>query len=539
MKISQTTIDQIDALDITDIISGYLDLKKSGVNYSAPCPFHDEKTGSFVVSPQKQIYHCFGCGAGGRGIKFVEEYEKKSFPEAVETIADKFGIEVQYDGKVEDRKNLPLLEEVNLFFQRELQKNSEALSYLESRGVTSNSIEKFQLGYSPSSYDFLSYFQKKGISFKDLEEIGVVSFDEKGNPYSRFIERVTFPIFSGSGKVIAFGGRILGKESKYAKYINSPTTKYFNKSATLYGYNFARVEASRKGEFLVVEGYLDVVLLHQAGFSNAVAPLGTSLTNEHTPLLKRGEMKVHLAMDGDSAGKEAMSRALDLIIPTGLESSVTSFPSGTDPADLVKDGDIEKLEKILGKRSDGVKFRLWREIQKFNWKENPYEKEKAVKGCKAIFSKLPSEILRDEYRKVVEEFLEANIEASAPERRVLEAYEIKGVAELQVLRAVIEDRELHKEFSEILSPDDFLHWRDIAEIVTHGHWHREELNPIKLFEIPSLGKDDFFSALLTLREFALLRELQRVSKSISEDKFLQIRQLRGLITAIRKERRKI
>jgi DNA primase len=245
-------------IDIVDVIGNYLQLKKEGSNYKALCPFHSEKTPSFVVSPSKQIYHCFGCGASGDAIKFVMEMEKLSYPEAIEKLASMYNFKLDYTSSKSFVK-LDVLESVNNYYISNLYKNKTALEYLKQRGLKDSTIEKFSLGYAPDSQTQIKYFKNAKLDFKALNDLGVLVNSE----YPRLIERITFPIFSASNKIIAFGGRTITNHP--AKYINFTNTKIFNKSKTLYGLNFAREHILRKKELIIVEGYMDVIMLHQAG----------------------------------------------------------------------------------------------------------------------------------------------------------------------------------------------------------------------------------------------------------------------------------
>ena len=283
--IKQNSIEYLkSSIDIVDVIGNYIELKKAGSSYKARCPFHDEKTPSFVVSPQKQIFHCFGCGKGGDAISFVKEYEKLSYPEAIEKIARDYNIKLEYEDN-QEKNDDKVLDYFNNFFKKELEKNQFALDYLKERGVFKSFIEKFEIGYAPQNQTQLDFMQKNFIDIQNALLSGMVAKDENGRFYARFTKRVIFPIHNISGKIIGFGGRSLSNHP--AKYINSPQTKYFNKSRIFYAYHLAKQSIYQKKEIIITEGYLDVIMLHQAGFTNVVATLGTALTKEHLPLLKR------------------------------------------------------------------------------------------------------------------------------------------------------------------------------------------------------------------------------------------------------------
>jgi len=394
--IEQNSIENLkNRLDIVEVIGSYIELKKSGANYKARCPFHLEDTPSFVVSPSKQIYHCFGCGAGGDAISFVMDYDKLSYPETIEKLASDFNIPLSYTkGSFEKKDNARVLELVNQFYKKNLFSNSIANNYLENRGVYTSSIEKFEIGYAPSSHQTISFLKENLLPLDDALKTGVLGKDERGNIYARLIERITFPIYAPNGKIVGFGGRTISNHP--AKYINSPQTYLFNKSKLLYGYNIARNSIVKKGRIIVVEGYLDVIMLHQAGFSECVATLGTALTSEHLPLLRRAEPKVILSYDGDRAGIEAAFKASKMLIASSIDGGVVIFEEGKDPADMVKEGDIKTLKNLFNEPKPFAYFVIEQIAHRYNLK-NPLEKEKALKEG-VEFLKTLSPVLQEEYK---------------------------------------------------------------------------------------------------------------------------------------------
>jgi len=377
-------------LDIVDVVGHYMELKKSGANWKCVCPFHDDSNPSLVVSPSKQIYHCFSCGAGGDSIKFVMEYEKLTYPETIEKLASMYNFSLDYtasDGKIkEDRK---LLENINMFFKKNLEHKKEALEYIKNRGIGEASVEKFELGYAPSSPENLNFLQSNGYTMSEAIETGVAGVGENGRNYARFIERITFPIRSASGKIVGFGGRTISGHQ--AKYVNSPQTKLFNKSYLLYGYNFAKDSIYQNRAVIVTEGYLDVIMLHQAGFTNAVATLGTALTKEHIPLISRGNPKVILAYDGDNAGVAAALKASMMLSSIGIGGGVILFTEGMDPADMVQRGENEKLSKLFNNPQPFIEFAIEKIVKKYDL-HNPLEKQKALEEGSTYLKTLPSSI---------------------------------------------------------------------------------------------------------------------------------------------------
>ena len=354
--ISKTSIENLkNQIDIVDIVSSFIELKKSGANFKACCPFHGEDTPSFTVSPAKQIYHCFGCSNGGDAIKFVMEYEKVTYPEAIEKIAALTNFNLEYDNNDSQALNTSILDAVNNYYQNNLFSNSNALQYLNSRGITKESIDKFQIGYASSSNDTINYLKNNFFDLSMAKELGIIDSGSNGL-YARFIERITFPIFLQSGKLVGFGGRTISGHN--AKYVNSPATKLFNKSALLFGYNLSRESIYQSKEIIITEGYLDVIMLHQAGFANSVATLGTALTSQHIPLLKKSDAKVILGYDGDKAGMEAAYKASILLAQNDFVGGVVIFQNAHDPADYVKEGRVDELKSLLLHPKYFVEFAL-------------------------------------------------------------------------------------------------------------------------------------------------------------------------------------
>jgi DNA primase len=387
------------SLDIVDVIGKYINLKKSGSNYKCNCPFHGEKTPSFVVSPSKQIYHCFGCNVTGDSISFVMDYEKLTYPEAIEKLAQEYNFTLEYD-KVNKKVNKKILSMINDFFMKNLDINDNALDYLKNRAVALKSIEKFQVGFAPDSRDIMNYIETNHISMQDAIDFGVIAMGENGY-YSRFIQRIMFPIKDNSGNICAFGGRTISNHP--AKYINSPTTKVFNKSKIFYGYYESKEYIFKSKEIIITEGYLDVIMLNQVGFYNVVATCGTALTNEHIPLLKRSHPKVILAFDGDSAGLNAAFKASNLLILNDIESKVVIFNNGIDPADMAKDGRIDELKEMFIKAKPSIPFCFEMILKKYNL-NLPEDKQRAYKEANDFLLTL-TPFLQGEYKKLLASML--------------------------------------------------------------------------------------------------------------------------------------
>ena len=424
-------------LDVVDVISQFLDLKKSGANFKACCPFHGEDTPSFVVSPTKQIYHCFGCGVGGDSIKFLMEYEKLSYPETIEKLASMYNFTLSYDDSNQKIKDTKVIEAVKNFFQNNFSVNEAMKEYVRNRGISDFSAEKFEIGYASSSNDTVNFVKSNHYNINDAIEFGIIDNGENGL-YSRFIERVIFPIYSITGKLVGFGGRTTTNHN--AKYINSPQTPIFNKSKLLYGYHLAKERIYKSKEIIVCEGYLDVIMLHQARFNNAVATLGTALTKEHIPLLRRGEPKVILAYDGDNAGQNAAFKASVMLSQNGFDGGVVIFKGGLDPADMVKNQRNEELHKMFLEPINFINFAIDFIVSQFNINE-PIQKQKALDQANEYLRSL-SELNQDEYRRYIAQKLnirENLIKVSNTSRRTNETSRVKiDIAELCIIRSILD-----------------------------------------------------------------------------------------------------
>ncbi len=525
-------------LDIVDVIGNYLELKKSGANFKTTCPFHSEKTPSFVVSPSKQIYHCFGCGAGGDSIKFVMEYEKLSYPEAVEKLAQTYNFPLKYREKSQTKqKNRKILEELNLFFRRNLEKHKKAKEYLKERGVSEAIIEKFEIGYAPSNRLIIDFFKNNFYSIDELKEVGVVAFNENNEAYSRFIERITFPIFSNSNRIVGFGGRTISNHP--AKYINSPSTPLFNKSKLLYGFTKAKESIYREREIIITEGYLDVLMLHQVGFTNAVATLGTALTKEHIPLLRKIDAKIILAYDGDRAGREAGFKASLLLSQKGFRGGVVLFPKGVDPADMVKNREINQLKSLFSDVKPFIEFCLEEIANRYNIK-NPLEKEEALKEIKNYLKTL-TPILQEEYKGFVASLLNINQNLIKTNNRKnqLEEREIKSedMAELSIIKTLINKPNLIDTFLNILDIKAFQKHREELEILLREEFDNPLLVGISLRnDIKEYNEEELMAQIKFFLIKCYNNELKEIrAKNISfKEKIFEIRKIQNRINKLEK-----
>lgn len=358
---SKTTEQIKERLSIVDVVGSYLKLEKAGVNFRARCPFHHEKTPSFFVSPTRNTYYCFGCGEKGDIFSFVERFEGIDFPTALKQLGEKAGVPVVFEKQEvqESRHTLhALLEEATRFFEGNLPRAPEVQAYLKSRGVAEKTIEKFRIGFVPDGWNGLyDHLIARGYKEADIDRAGLIKKGEKGY-YDRFRSRIMFPIADQAGKVIAFSGRIFPPSSDdTAKYINSPETSLFSKSRTLYAFHLAKVPIRKANFSIVVEGQMDVVMMHQSGFPNTVALSGTALTQEHVTTLKRLSPNILFALDADPAGVRSSGKSAALALTAGMDVKVARMPSGVDPADLAKK-DPEALRRAVRESVHIIDFYL-------------------------------------------------------------------------------------------------------------------------------------------------------------------------------------
>ncbi len=510
--ISQSSIEQLkQSIDIVDVISNYLELKKSGANYKTKCPFHSEKTSSFVVSPAKQIFHCFGCGIGGDAIKFVMEIEKLPYPEAIEKIAFMYNLPLEYESSNSNYKELvKILESIQKWYRQNLDSNSSVLEYLKKRGVTQALIEEFGLGYAPKS-GLIEYLNSQSLPLPLAKEAGVIEEAEDGRFYARLIDRVTFPIYSQSGLIVGFGGRTLG--SHPAKYINSPQTKLFNKSKLLYGFYKAKDFIYKQKEVIVCEGYFDVIMLHKAGFKRAVATLGTALTAEHLPILKKTKAKVILAYDGDKAGVNAALKASKLLAKDGFEGGVVLFPAGFDPADMVAKDRVKELDILFREAKDFISFILEQIAKSFDL-SNPSQKELAFKEIKAFLNTLSPIIKEGAIPKasLVLSLPTAYFKSKEQKSTTIESK--RDIAIEAIIKTLLQDERLLDEFLDIFSPKMAPEYEEALEALIKKDLDNPKLVSILVDEtIKPFDEESFKRAILTILEKFYLKRLNEIIKS--------------------------
>lgn len=389
--------------NIVDIIGGYVRLQKKGSSYFGLCPFHNEKSPSFSVSPNKQMYYCFGCGAGGNVFTFIMEYENQTFPEAVKILADRAGIALPEAELTEEQKRernkRQLLLEVNktaanyFYYQLNGDQGQQAREYLENRRLSKETQIHFGLGYaSKYSNDLYLYLKKKGYQDQILKETGLLTYDEKRGAHDKFWNRVMFPIMDVNNRVIGFGGRVMGDGTP--KYLNSPETMLFDKSRNLYGLNYART--SRKPYMIICEGYMDVIAMHQAGFTNAVASLGTAFTAQHSVLLKRYTQEVRLAYDSDGAGQKAALRAIPILKSAGINVRVIHMDPYKDPDEFIKNLGTEAFQERIDAAESSFMFEI--SVLEKNYKQSdPEGRASFMKAMARRLLEFPQELERNIY----------------------------------------------------------------------------------------------------------------------------------------------
>ena len=508
MYASEVIDEVVSRSDIVDIISGYIKLKKNGSSYVGLCPFHNEKSPSFSVSPGKQLYHCFGCGVGGNVITFVMEYENYTFLEAVKYLADKAGMQLpETSYSEEEKKNRDLkakLLEINklaatyYYHQLKAENGKIGLSYLQKRGLSDTTINRFGLGYAGQTGNALyQYLKSKGYDDALLKETGLFTY-ERGI-HDKFWNRVMFPIMDINNKVIGFGGRVMGDAKP--KYLNSPETKLFDKSRNLYGLNAARI--SRKSNMIICEGYMDVISLHQAGFTQAVASLGTALTPGQAALMKRYTDNVLITYDSDAAGVKAALRAIPILKEAGLTTKVINMQPYKDPDEFIKALGAEAFQERIDKAENSFMYEIG-VLEKEYDRIDPAESTKFEREAAAKLVTFREKLERENYMRAVcdrfhielqgmrelvaslgskEGILRRNdYPAASGQQRAAAPKKKKedGVrqAEKILLTWMIEDAGIFEKVKEYISPQDFVNplFKDVADKL-YAQYESGSLNP--------------------------------------------------------------
>ena len=530
--------------DIVDVISGYVKLQKKGSSYFGLCPFHNEKSPSFSVSRDKQMYYCFGCGAGGNVFTFIMEYENYSFTEALKFLAQRAGVELpkeEYSKEAKERADLraTMLEMNKLaakyyYAQLKAPGGKIAHDYLTGRKLSEETITAFGLGYSNKySNDLYQYLRSKGYNDDLIIKAGLVNVDERNGIYDKFWNRVMFPIMDVNNRVIGFGGRVMGDGKP--KYLNSPETMIFDKSRNLYGLHRART--SRKPYFLICEGYMDVISLHQAGFTNAVASLGTALTPGHAALIKRYVSEVYLTYDSDEAGTKAALRAVPILKDAGITAKVIRMEPYKDPDEFIKNLGAEAFEERIAKARNGFMFSL-EMMEKDYDMTSPEGKTEFLRMASRKLAEFEEEIERNNYIEAVakayrvgyEELKKLVVKTAIQSGQATPAVRPKQTQDKTVpkedghmksqkilLTWLIDHEELFPQISRYITPEDFTTdlYRQVAELLFE-QYEQGDVNPAKIMNHFTEEADHREAASLFHTRIKELTTKQEQEKAIKE-----------------------
>ncbi|HPP32095.1 MAG TPA: DNA primase, partial [Soehngenia sp.] len=464
-------VDKIkEEVDIVELISSYVQLKKTGINYVGLCPFHSEKTPSFTVSPNKKLYHCFGCGEGGDVIGFIMKKENLDFIGAVKFIADKYNIDIDLKERNVDNSLKNRIFDINKlsceYYHKNLFTNKIALEYLSKRKINAKIAKEFHIGYANDSWDGLVDFLKKhGITEEEIVRAGLASRKKNGNGYvDRFRNRIIFPIYDIKSRVIGFGGRVL--DDSLPKYLNSPDTLVFSKGNHLYGLN-NYLKSSNQERIILVEGYMDVISLYRSGITCAVASLGTALTINQAKLLKQYNSNIYVCYDSDEAGQRASLKAIDILTRTGVEPKVIILPNGNDPDDFIKENGINGFEKVIEKALSYIEFKVYTMERKFDLTKES-QKIDFIREMAEILSGIKSPVAREIYLQKYSNKYNVSKEAILKEMGINISKEIKPIkkmtqenkishpkAELEAISLILLDNEESKKLIERLEDEYF------------------------------------------------------------------------------------
>lgn len=540
MPIPENLIDQIQQkTDIVEVISKYLPLTKAGRNYKGNCPFHNEKTPSFMVSPDKQIFHCFGCSAGGNVFSFLMKQENISFPEAVEMLADKAGVALpRNSGQSKEAASLAnrlyrVNELATQFFQYHLTKNAQAMDYLSKRGIGEDIIKDFKLGYSPDSWDgLISFFKRKGVESALLEKAGLAIANDRGGHYDRFRKRIMFPIVDLKDKTLGFGARVL--DASLPKYMNSPETPIYSKGRNLYGLNLSREYIKKEGHALIVEGYLDFIIPFQSGAKNLIATLGTALTQEQVKLLKRFSNTVVMVYDPDEAGEAASLRNTDIFIAEDVNVYIAELPAGYDPDSFIQKFGLDEFQKLKKAARNIFDYKIEKLSARFNIK-TPHGKAAIASEMLPTISKISNAVmrasmmtklseklgveegaLREELKKVKPEYGARQIVAKAVEVKK----DARGAQDM-ILAILLEGGIFIEKAKAVLSPEEFKNTsiRDLVKAIFDIAGQGEEIDPSRL--ISHLNNSPEAAALIS--EAASLSEMMTDKEKVLADCIARIK----------------
>lgn len=544
MAILPETIEEVKSVaNVYDVISEYLDLKKVGTSYSALCPFHSEKTPSFYVSPQKNIWKCFGCGKSGNAISFLVEYEGISYSQAIIKLAEKYNIQVKFSSKdnfKEKSKILAVLEKVAKFYKQQLKNYPKPRRYLLERGINPSTIDKFDIGYSPEDNSFIKFVEKENIDKKILVDAGIISsIDSKKDKFSG---RIIFPIKDLSGRVIAFGGRVID-DNKSPKYLNSPETKVYHKSEVLYGLYEAKEHIREENFAVIVEGYFDVISPYQVGLKNIVASLGTAFTQKQAKLLKKFTDKIYLMFDSDKAGKQAVIRASKIFLSEGIQ--VYYVPLEDKDPDLLAKKGYKALREKLQKGENFLDFLIK------TWKNTESREKRAslMKIVLDILSTAKDKILVSEYINIIsqetgmlKEFLteemkkfKSNKTITKDEEEVFIKKDKLNTAEKIVLKGLItldknQVLNILNNYGTIVSSEYFNY---LMDAILNNELSEKEYEEIKSFETSPIITletfEDAISSLIKLNQEKQLKEKAIIFGNTSEETLMEIYKLKKIL----------
>lgn len=502
--------------DIVAVIEHYIEVKKSGSNFVAICPFHDDKNPSMHINTQKGFYHCFACKAGGDVFHFVKEYERVNFQEAVEKVAQICNFSLHYTSEKQESNKalyeiLPLL---NAFYKQNLNKHKEAIAYLYSRALSDEDIRKFELGFAPSSEESLRLLKNEKIELQNALECGAVKFSEEQKEYyASFIKRISFPIYDYKGLLVGFGGRTLDSTQK-AKYVNSPQCRLFDKSRIFYAFHLAKDAIAKKKEIIVCEGYMDAIAFHKAGLKNAVAVLGTALTQHHLPLIKRYEARVILCFDSDSAGINAAMRSAFLLSTHKIGGKVVILEGGKDAAELVANQQHKMLFDALDKGVELSEFYIRGIINSFDL-QTPLQKQLALEAVqKYTFTLEP--LIANAYTDLVANLLGVNAnlislstKKKAYSKEAKSATNANNLAEFEVLRFLFEHKSYQELFNELSDELYFKERKGLSKILQGANVEDVFVRELLQTQSKIENEEDFLHSLCKIN-LAFLNRLHKL-----------------------------
>ncbi len=553
MRISESQIEQIrTSADIVDVISNSVQLRKRGNNFIGLCPFHNEKTPSFTVSQDKQIYHCFGCHAGGNVFKFLMEYKKISFVESVQEIAADLGITIEYENQRSEaeQSETEILFDINTsvakFFSDNLLKEEEgniARKYFEDRKIKPQTLRAFGLGYCPDHWDStVNFLNKNNIDLEKALELGIIGKSEKGKLYDKFAGRMIFPIFSPNGRVIGFGGRIFDSREGAAKYLNSPESKIYHKGRTLYGLSHGKDDIRRQDLAIVVEGYMDLISLHQHGIKNVVAVSGTAFTDEQVQLLSRYTKNTVLLFDADTAGVKASMRSIEILLKQNMNIKIATLPRGEDPDSYVQKNGSDAFLDIIARAVNFLEYRtaIFEEQGYFN---------DAAKSAEAIRELVkPVALLNDELKRSF--LLKSIADKFGLREKLLEAELEKAIAgtnkfavQGQNQKEKIQQKEIAEATEAKMLPAEFRNEQEIIVLLFEGHeqitrYILDHVNPDE-FQIPyhKTLAQLVYDALVNDEPLEISRLLEKIDDQKLQEYLLEITFEKYLISEIWDQRK--